>query len=84
MRIILCARRISEDTGQKARERVDDQQGRELSAGQYIVPDGNLIGDKVLPDALVHAFISTAEQGNPLVAGQFLRHALGEDASLRR
>jgi hypothetical protein len=83
MGVVFGAGRVAKHIRQQARDRVDQDQRRELTARQNVVADRDLIRDQMRANAFVHTLVAAAEQGDPFVARQLLGHALREDASLR-
>ena len=55
-----------------------------LTAGQHIIPDGDIICHNLLEYALVNALIVTAEQDKILLFRQLFRQLLGKQPSLGR
>ncbi|MNC28435.1 hypothetical protein D3C75_766390 [compost metagenome] len=58
---------IAKNTGQKPHHAVDNHHGRQLSPCQHVVPDRELIGDQMLPDPFVIAFIMAADEDQMLL-----------------
>jgi hypothetical protein len=56
---------IPQRTGKEARGRLDDDQGRQLSAGEDVIADGDLLVHRTKADPLVDPFIPAAEEDNP-------------------
>ncbi len=84
MRVVLRAGRVAERAGQETRDRVDEDQCGEFTSGQNVIADGDFVGDEMLADALVHALVAAADQGEAFVRGQRAGDGLRENASLRR
>ena len=74
---------VAERSGQKAADRVDHDERGELPARQDVVAEGeDLVGERVGP--LVHPLVATADEQQPLHAGEALGDALVEAASAGR
>ena len=66
--VIFRAGGVTQHARQQARDRVDDHQRGKFAACQHIISNRNFIGDQMLTDAFVHAFVAAAEQGDPFIA----------------
>src|SRR3990172_6008237 len=84
VRVILRAGRVAERAGQETRNRVDEDQCGEFTSGQNVIADGDFVGDEMLADALIHALVAAADQGEAFVRGQRAGDGLRENTSLRR
>src|SRR5512141_2316282 len=80
VRIIAGAVWIAQNTWQKARDRVDDNERGQFAAREYVIADGDLIGHDLLTDTLVHALIATTNQSHAIVPCQLGGNGLAEDA----
>ena len=61
VRVILCASWVAENIGQEARDGVDENQRGKFAACQHVIANGDFICDKVLADAFIDPFVSSAE-----------------------
>ncbi len=73
---------VAEGSGEEADEGVDDDGGGELTAGENIVADGELAVAEGLVDALVDAFVASAEEDDAVEAGELVGDGLGEGLAL--
>ena len=69
---------VAEDAGEEAGNGVDNDGGGEGAVGEDVVADGKLAVDEVVDDALIDAFIVTAEEDEMRHLRQLLGDALGE------
>ena len=69
---------VAEDAGEEAGDGVDDDGGGEGAVGEDVVADGKLAVDEVVDDALIDAFIVTAEEDEMRHLRQLFGDALGE------
>jgi len=74
----------SQHSRKKAGKRIDDDHRRQLAAGEHKISNGDFIRDKVLPHALIYAFIAAANQDQTIFPGQFLGSCLAKRPALRR
>ena len=74
---LLDGRGLVDRAGQEPQDRVDDDQCRQLAAGQHVVADRQLQVDE-RPDALVDALVTRAEQDEVAPAGQLEGARLAE------
>jgi len=73
---------ISQNAGNKARNGIHKDHGRQLSAGQYIIPDGDFPVGELRPDPLIDPFIVPAEKDDAGMCRKLFRNALIEDLPL--
>ena len=73
---------LVDDPGQQAQDGVDDDQRRQLPAGQHVVADGHLQVDQ-RPDAVVDALVARTQQHQVLLARQLLGTRLVEPLTTR-
>lgn len=84
MRVCHGALRVAEHSGQRASDRVDNEQSGQFAAGDDIVAEGDLVGDQMLAHTLVDSFVAIRDQRHVLVAAKLLGHLLAKHAPLRR
>lgn len=68
--ILLGGLLVAQHAGDETHYGICDHEGGENSAGQDIIPDGNFIIDEVVGDALVDAFVVTAEKNEICFLGK--------------
>jgi len=61
-RFILRRGFISQRSGNKPRNRINNQHRRKLPAAQYIISDGNFFGGEVFGHPLIHSFVPPAQE----------------------
>ncbi len=72
---------VSHDSGDQARDGLDDDTGRHFSAGQHVVADRDFPIDQVLPDPMIDALVASAQQTEPSGIGEPSGHGLIETAT---
>src|SRR6187551_942229 len=70
-------RGLLNDTGQEPNDRVDEDEGRQLTAGEHVVADAHL-AIREAPCPLVNALVPSADEGEVRVAGEIARHRIGQ------
>ena len=82
-RLVVGRGRVAEHAGHEAADRLDDQEGPDLAAGQHHVADRDLVVDQVLAHPLVDALVASAEQREPARVDELVGHRLVEAAAGR-
>ena len=75
---------LIQDAVDETRDRIDHAERRQLTAGQDVIADRDVLDVEDLEGALIDAFIVSAEEQDILFLGELLRHFLIEGAALRR
>src|ERR1022692_2337458 len=78
-----CRRFVAQYTRQQAGHGVNYDRRRQLAAAQHIIPYGQLVIGQMLGHALVHAFITPANEQQLRQAAKIVGHLLVEQAALR-
>jgi len=73
---------VAKDTGAQAHDRVNDNDGCGFATRQDIVADGEFLIDEVFVDALINAFVATADEHEVVVLGECPGERLGEGLTL--
>ena len=82
-RLVDGAHLVTKGPGEQPHDGVNDGEGRELAPGEDVVAKReDVVGEGV--DALVHPLVATADEQQPLLAGEALRAALVVGAAAGR
>ena len=76
VRIIRSAVRITQNAWNQPGYSIDHDQRGQLAAGQDIIANRQLIGYQMGTDALIHPFITPAQERQARVTGQFTGNPL--------
>jgi hypothetical protein len=74
---------VSQCAGQESAYRIDDNHGRQFTAGEYIVSDGQFLICQVLTNPIVNPFIAATDQDKPGTACQFPGQPMIKQSTLR-
>ena len=74
---------VIQHAGNEAGNAVDHNHGRQLSAGQNVVADGQVIRGHQLQGTLIHALVMAAQKYQFLLGCQLFCDFLAEDSALR-
>jgi len=70
---------VTESAREESRDGVHDECGGKFAAAEDEIADGDFLGSKMIGDALVHAFVTAADENDAILlrvaAGGFLREA---------
>ncbi len=79
-----CGGLVAQRTGKQAHDRVGNDRGRQFAAAENVIPYRYLTGDEMFADAVVHAFVVSAQDHDILLAGELIGHLLGERLAVGR
>ena len=82
--ILLCSVFIAQHARHQASDRVDQHQRGELTPGQNVIPDRDLIGREMFPHPLINPLVAAADQRQSIVLRQLAGHCLVEHPTLWR
>jgi len=69
---------LADDAGHEARDGIKHDHGRKFAAGQDVVADGDFLVHQMVGDALVDAFVTAADEHQPVVLGEAGADGVGE------
>ena len=79
-----CRIIIMQNTRHVSCNSINHHHGRQLTTGQHIIPNGNIVRNDLLKNSLIHTFIVPTQKNNMGFFRQFLCHTLVKGLSLWR
>ena len=77
-RFVLGGGLVAEGARNKTRDGVNDESGGEFAAAEDEIADGNFVSGEVSGDALVHAFVTAADEDEAILLCEAARGLLSE------